>query len=142
MIKKSRAYAVGFLFLWSTFSFADEPNTVVATMTVGDTPAGIAVTPNNLFAYVVNNNNDSIPGGDTVSVLNLTYNTLEQTISDSSFAAPYTVTINPAGTKAYITNSNSTTVTIIDLTTNTVIGTIGGFDGPSGFVITPDGNYG
>ncbi len=80
MIKKSRAYAVGFLFLWSTFSYADEPNTVVATIAVGDTPAGIAVTPNNLFAYVANNNNDAIPNGDTVSVLNLTYNTLEQTI--------------------------------------------------------------
>ena len=141
MIKKSRAYAIGFLFLWSAFSYADEPNKVIATIGVGDTPAGIAVTPNNLFAYVANNNNDSIPGGNTVSVLNLTNNTLEQTISDSSFNEPYTVTINPAGTKAYVTNSNSTTVTIIDIATNTVTGTISGFDGPSGFAITPDGNH-
>ncbi len=78
---------------------------------------------------------------DTVSVLNLTNNTLEQTISDSSFNEPYTVTINAAGTKAYVTNSNGTTVTIIDIATNTVSGTIGGFDGPSGFAITPDGNH-
>ncbi len=140
MIKISRALAIGFLFLGS-FSFADKPNTVVATIAVGDTPAGIAVTPNNLFAYVVNNNNDGIPGGDTVSVLNLKNNTVEQTISDASFNEPYTVTINAAGTKAYVTNSSSSTVTIIDVTTNTVIGTIGGFDGPSGLVITPDGNY-
>ena len=140
MIKISRALAIGFLFLES-FSFADKPNTVVATIAVGDTPAGIAVTPNNLFAYVVNNNNDGIPGGDTVSVLNLKNNTVEQTISDASFNEPYTVTINAAGTKAYVTNSSSSTVTIIDVTTNTVIGTIGGFDGPSGLVITPDGNY-
>ena len=47
-----------------------------------------------------------------------------------------------------MTNSNSTTVTIIDIASNTVIGTIGGFDGPSGFAITPNGatayvnNYG
>ncbi len=141
MATKSRAYTVGFLLLWSTFSFASEPNTVVATIPVGNTPAGIAVTPNNLFAYVANNNNSALPGGDTVSVLNLTYNTLAQTIGDSSFNEPYTVTINPAGTKAYVTNSNSTTVTIIDLTTNTVTGTIGGFDGPSGLVITPDGTH-
>jgi YVTN family beta-propeller protein len=140
MINISRALAIGFLFLGS-FSFADKPNTVVATIAVGDTPAGIAVTPNNLFAYVANNNNDGIPGGDTVSVLNLKNNTVEQTISDSSFNQPYTVTINAAGTKAYVTNSNSTTVTIIDIATNTVIGTISGFDGPSGLVITPDGNY-
>jgi YVTN family beta-propeller protein len=113
----------------------------VATVAVGDTPAGIAVTPNSLFAYVANNNNDGIPGGDTVSVINLTFNTVEKTISDSSFNEPYTVTINSTGTTAYVTNSNSTTVTIIDLNTNTVTGTIGGFDGPSGFAITPDGNY-
>src|SRR5271165_6670538 len=137
MINISRALAIGFLFLGS-FSFADKPNTVVATIPVGDTPAGLAVTPNNLFAYVANNNNDGIPGGDTVSVLNLKNNTVEQTISDSSFNQPYTVTINAAGTKAYVTNSNSTTVTVIDIATNTVTGTIGGFDGPSGMAIAPN----
>lgn len=141
MIKKSRTYAIGFLFLWSACSYADEPNKVIATIGVGLNPAGIAVTPNNLFAYVANNNNNSIPGGDTVSVLNLTNNTLEQTISDSSFNEPYTITINANGTKAYVTNSNSATVTIIDIATNTVSSTIGGFDGPSGFIITPDGNH-
>lgn len=141
MLKKSKAWALGVLLLWSTSSCADETNAVIATIGVGDTPAGIAVTPNNLFAYVANNNNDSIPNGDSVSVLNLTYNTLQQTIHDSSFNQPYTVTINANGTKAYVTNSNSTTVTLIDLATNTVTGTIGGFDGPSGFVITPDGTH-
>jgi YVTN family beta-propeller protein len=140
-MNKSRAYAVGFLLIWSTFSFATEPNTVVATIPVGESPAGIAVTPNNLFAYVANNNNAGIPNADTVSVLNLRNNTVDQTISDSSFNEPYSVTINAAGTKAYVTNSNSTMVTIINLTTNTVAGTITGFDGPSGLVITPDGTH-
>lgn len=141
MIKNSRVYALALLFIGSTFACAEEPNTVIATVPVGDTPAGIAITPNSLYAYVANNNNDSLPAGNTVSVINLTHNTVEATISDSSFNEPYTVTINAAGTKAYVTNSNSTTVTIIDIGTNTVIGTIGGFDGPSGLVITPDGNY-
>lgn len=127
---------------------AASPNTVVATINVGVTPAGVAVTPDNRFAYVANNNNYGIPGSDSVSVLNLVNNTLELTITDTSFNEPYTVTINPSGTKAYVTNSNSTTITIIDIATNTVIGTIGGFDGPSGMAITPDGtkayvnNYG
>ncbi len=141
MINKARAFALGFLVLWSTVSFADTPNHVKATIGVGLNPAGIAVTPNNLFAYVVNNNNEDIPGGFTVSVLNLTNNTVEQTISDSSFNEPYTVTINAAGTLAYVTNSNAATVSIIDIATNTVTSTITGFDGPSGFVITPDGNH-
>lgn len=121
---------------------------IIATIEVGDTPAGIAITPDGSFAYVANNNNDGIVGGDTVSVIDLCTNTVVATISDASFAEPYTVTINADGTKAYITNSNSTTITIIDIATNTVTGTIGGFDGPSGMVITPDGltayvnNYG
>jgi YVTN family beta-propeller protein len=141
MMTKLRDWVVGFSLLGSTFLFAEKPNTVIATIGVGDTPAGIAVTPNNLFAYVANNNNGGLPNGDSVSVLNLLYNTLQQTIHDSSFNEPYSVSINPAGTKAYVTNSNSTTVSIIDLATNTVVGTIGGFDGPSGLVITPDGNH-
>lgn len=141
MIKKSKLCAVGLALFWSISLCADPSNVVIATIGVGDTPAGIAVTPNSLFAYVANNNNDGIPNGDSVSVLNLTFNTLQQTIHDSSFNEPYTVTINAAGTKAYVTNSNGSTVTIIDLATNTVTGTIGGFDGPSGFVITPDGNH-
>jgi len=121
---------------------------VIATIPVGLNPAGIALTPDNHYAYVANNNNDGIPGGDTVSVIDLATNTVIKTISDASFNQPYTVTINAAGTRAYVTNSAGATITIIDIATNTVVGTIGGFDGPSGMVITPDGttayvnNYG
>jgi len=142
MIEKiQRYYLLSFLFLlMPIYTYAVSSNRVVATINVGVTPAGIALTPDNRFAYVANNNNYGITGGATVSVLNLTNNTLEQTISDASFNQPYTVTINKAGTKAYVTNSNSTTITIIDIATNTVMGTIGGFDGPSGMVITPSGD--
>lgn len=114
---------------------------LITTIPVGDTPAGLAITPDDRFAYVANNNNDGIPGADTVSVIDIATNTVITTISDASFNEPYTVTINKAGTKAYITNSNSSTITIIDIATNTVIGVITGFDGPSGMVITPDGNF-
>lgn len=121
---------------------------VVATINVGVTPSGIGITPNNRFAFVANNNNYAIPGEDTVSVLNLKKNSLIHTIASNTFNEPYTVTINARGTKAYVTNSNSTTISIIDIATLTVEGVIDGFDGPSGMVITPDGqrayvnNYG
>jgi len=143
-----------YLILISLFLFipinsgAVAPNTVVATINTGINPAGIALTPDNKFAYVANNNNYSIPDGDTVSVLNLTNNTLEYTITSTTFNEPYTVTINAAGTIAYVTNSNQTGISIIDIASNTVVGLIDGFDGPSGMVITPDGttayvnNYG
>ena len=128
--------------------YTTKDNTVVATINVGITPAGIAITPDGKHAYVANNNNYSLAGEDSVSVIKLKDNTITQTIFDSSFNQPYTITINANGTKAYVTNSNSTTITIIDAATNTVLGVINGFDGPSGMVITPAGgrayvnNYG
>lgn len=121
---------------------------VLATIPVGDSPAGIAITPDNRYAYVANNNNDALPTGNTVSVIDLQSNTVITTISDVSFNEPYTITMNKAGTIAYVTNSNGTTISRVSTATNQVIGTITGFDGPSGMVITPDGtqayvnNYG
>lgn len=122
--------------------WAAASNTVVATTNVGVTPAGLAITPDSRFAYVANNNNYGIAGEDSVTVINLANNLPLLTINDASFNEPYTVTINHAGTKAYVTNSNSTTITIIDIATNTVSGIIDGFDGPSGMVITPDDSTG
>lgn len=116
-------------------------NRVIATIGVGDTPAGLAVTPDNKFVYVANNNNDGILNGDSVSVLDAATNKLIATINDASFDEPYTVTINKEGTKAYVTNSAGSAITIIAIPSNTVLGTITGFDGPSGMVITPAGNY-
>lgn len=116
-------------------------NTVVATINTGIGPTGITITPDNHFAYVANFNGYGLPGKDSVSVLNLKKNTVETTIYDSSFHQPYRVAINASGTKAYVPNSNSTVVSIIDMATNTVTGTIDGFDGPSGMVITPSGTH-
>lgn len=136
------------LLAWAGAAQAAEQNTVVATINVGVTPAGIAITPDSRYAYVANNNNYTLPNDDTVSVLDLTTNLPIATISNAAFNEPYTVSINPAGTFAYVTNSNSTTVSVINIATNTVTATITGFDGPSGFAITPNGatayvnNYG
>lgn len=130
----------GIVFLILASSPLDAFNKVIATIGVGDTPAGLAITPNGRFAYVANNNNDGIPGGDSVSVLDLKNNRLLTTITDASFNQPYTVTINTAGTRAYVSNSAGSTITIIAIPSNIVIGTITGFDGPSGMVIAPAGN--
>lgn len=140
------------IFLWATvlvnsaLSSTVPPNTVVATIPVGVTPAGLAVTPDNNFVYVANNNNYGISGVtsfgltgvDSVTVINANTNLPVTTIYDPSFSQPYTVTINASGTKAYVSNSDGTTITVINVATNTVVGVINGFDGPSGFAITPD----
>ncbi|HSW74094.1 MAG TPA: beta-propeller fold lactonase family protein [Candidatus Limnocylindria bacterium] len=141
MIKNVSTYcSLIFLTMLPVFITAGNFGKVITNVMVGDTPAGSAVTPNGRYVYVANNNNDGIPNGDSVSVIEVATNTVITTIHDASFNEPYTITINAAGTKAYVTNSNSTTVTIIDIATNTVSGVITGFDGPSGFAITPDGN--
>lgn len=119
--------------------YADS-NKVVATINVGVTPAGLAITSDSRTAYVANNNNYGIAGQDSVSVLDLKHNLLMGTITDPSFNQPYTITLGITSPKAYVTNSNSTTITIINTLTNTVSGIIDGFDGPSGMVITPAGN--
>jgi YVTN family beta-propeller protein len=129
-------------------AYTSNKNTVVATMNTGVTPDGLAITPNNHYAYVVNNNNYQIPNQDSVTVLNLKNNTVKQTIYDSSFNEPFRVAISPDGKKAYVANSDGTTLSIIDTKQNEVVGVIDGFDGPSGIVISPNGkvayvnNYG
>jgi len=105
------------------------------TFTTGVNPAGIAITPNGRYAYIANNNNYLLAGQDNVSVVDLQTGFSVATINHASFNQPYTVTINATGTLAYITNSNTDTISIINIATNTVIGTITGFDGPSGMVI-------
>src|SRR5271154_4960843 len=124
-------YATTFLFLSSVPLYAIKSNTVIATINTGINPNGIAITPDNRFAYIPNNNNYGVNVDQaTVSVLNLTNNSVETIIHDVSFVQPYKIAINPAGTKAYVCNSTVTTVTIIDIATNTVEGTIDGFNGP------------
>lgn|SRR3990167_8311056 len=114
---------------------------VHATITVGVNPTGIAITPNGKYAYVANNNNYSIAGQDSVTVIDLKTNLPIKTIIDSSFNGPYTITIDKLGIKAYVTNSGGSTITIINIHKNEVSGIIEGFDGPSGMVIKGDIGY-
>ncbi len=118
-------------------------NPGITTTAVGAHPAGMAITADGLLLYVANSSSD------TVSVINIKTNKVITTIT--GFDQPNTITINPAGTKAYVTNSRyggANTVSIIDLnaknitTYNTIIATIAGFNGPSGMAITSDGKFG
>ncbi len=125
-----------------TYTDAATPNSVVATINVGVNPGGMAITPDSRTAYVANVNNYEIINEHTISVINLKTNAIETTIRDPSFNELYTVTLNAKATKAYVTNSNSSTVSIIDTQTNQVSGVIYGFDGPSGMVIDHGRNIG
>lgn len=126
-------------------SIAALPGRVLATFPTGLNPSGIAITryiynydikylcmSDSRYAYVCNNNNYAISGQYSVTVLDLVNLIPITTIFDASFNQPYTATLRSDGTICYITNSGSTTVTIISTATNTVTGTIAGFTQPSG----------
>jgi DNA-binding beta-propeller fold protein YncE len=76
------------LLFYSVYLEGNQTNEVIATINVGVTPDGVAITPDSLFAYVANNNNYSITGKDTVSVINLKNNLLKKTIRSSTFNEP------------------------------------------------------
>lgn len=112
------------------------------TFNVGVNPANIALTPDDKYGYVANGNNYEIAGEDTVTVLDLEKAIPKLTIHDPSFVEPYRIAIDDRGRYAYVCNSGSPsasglpgTLSIIKIKTNTVVGTIEGFDGPGGIVI-------
>lgn len=121
---------------------------LIATVNVGVNPTAMAITSDSAKLYVANGNNYGIAGSDTVTLIDLKTLMPISTISSGTFNQPYTITLSKDETKAYVTNSNASTISIINTATNKVTGTIDGFNGPSGMVITPDGtkayvnNYG
>jgi YVTN family beta-propeller protein len=111
-------------------------NEVVATIPVGNLPAGVAITPDGRRAYVPNR------GDDTVSVINTKSKKVVDTVAVQD--KPANVILTPDGDRAYVTNFGSNTVSVIDTATNMVVPVP---DGeaikvglvPIGLAITPDG---
>jgi YVTN family beta-propeller protein len=130
-------------------------NTVIATITVGSNPLGVAVTPvqrereaerergsgggrerepDRSKVYVTNQ------GDNTVSVIDTATNTVTATIPVGS--GPSGVAVTPDGTKVYVANAFfgfGTNVSVIDAATNTVIATIPAGSAPGNVAVTPDG---
>jgi YVTN family beta-propeller protein len=90
-------------------------NAVIATVTVGHFPIGIAITPDGTRAYVTNH------GDGSVSVINTATNLVAATITGLS--GPTGIAITPDGTRAYAIGSRSS-VTVIDISTNTIKGSL------------------
>jgi len=114
-------------------------DTVSYTLTLGNLPDGVAVTPDGTKAYVVNNFDG------TVSVIDLTASPpAVKTGTGYPIAVgttPYGIAITPDGTKAYVANINSPSVSVINTSNDTVSGTIPFASGatPTGVALTPDG---
>ncbi|WP_245814085.1 YncE family protein, partial [Rhodococcus marinonascens] len=91
-------------------------DTVIDTVPVGNTPAGVAVTtPDGTRAYVTNR------GGASVSVIDTATNMVVG-LPIPVGTNPFGVAITLDGTRAYVTNSGGTSVSVIDTATNMVVG--------------------
>ena len=93
------------------------------------TAEGVAFSPDGSTAYIAQNNG-------TVTVVN---NTLTVTATIAVGAVPTAMVAGPDGTKLYVLNTGSDTVSVVDTATNTVTGTILVGSSPSGVAVSPDG---
>lgn len=107
-----------------------------------NSPQQVAITPDGLTAYVVNQG--ARGSGASVSVIDVATDAVTQKVDDpmSTFNGPFGIAITPDGTKAYVTNRSGVSVSVIDIASNMVIKKITdpSISAPSGIAITPDGN--
>lgn len=101
---------------------------------------GVAITPNERYLYIVNNQYYGITPYDSVYLYDLINENMITNITDSSFDIPSTATISYG--RVYITNSNSTTISVIDMATNKVSRTIDGLLNPYRIIVSADGKTG
>ncbi len=114
-----------------------------ATKGVGQNPLGVAINPAGTRVYVVNyGDSTDLKTSGTVSVIDTdptssTYNTVTGSITVG--VRPELIAVSPNGKVAYVTNSVSNSVSVIDTTANkeTTQISVGGV--PVGVALTPDG---
>ncbi len=131
------AEAQSFAYITARPSFVTVINTstdnVVATVTVGNDPFGVVITPDGISAYVANS------GSGSVSVIDTTSRTVVATIIVGG--RPQAIAFTPDGSRAYVTNSAGSPlyVSVIDTSSRAAIATVPVGGSPFGVAITVDG---
>lgn len=122
----------------SLYSAAD--NSFLGTVnSIGQTPIGVAIKPTGDLAFVANGG-DSGGNNASLAVINLNSKSLQQSITGLGLGSQ-TVTVDPSGTRAFVGNVVSGTVSILDISgsTATLLGTVGSNIYAQGMVTSPDG---
>jgi len=106
-------------------------NVVVATVSVGSGPMGVAVNPSGTRVYVASLTTNSVVVIDTAT------NTVSATVAVAG--SPVGVAVNPSGTRVYATTIFSNNVSVIDTATNAVVATIPVSTTPAGIAVNSSG---
>ena len=106
-------------------------HTVSATITVGNEPLGVAVSPDGEYVYVANN------GDGTVSVISTVFNTVVAVIEAGN--GPWGISASPFAGYVYTTNKPEGTVSVINASEISTTITVG--SEPLGVAVSPDGEY-
>ena len=104
------------------------------TLQVGIQPTGMAVNPKRDEVYAVNAG--TAAGNGSVSVIDTDANRVAATIPVHKL--PYYIDVDAAGERAYVANSGSNTVSVIDLARRREIGVVGTGEQPGLARISPD----
>ena len=96
--------------------------TVIATIPVGATARGIAITPNGSRVWTSNS------GSNNVSIIDTATNTVIATVAAGT--TPWGVAGNAAGTRMYVVNNGSNNVSVFDTATNSIVATVPTGAGP------------
>jgi YVTN family beta-propeller protein len=108
-------------------------NTVIDTIAVGNSPSGVAATPDGSTVYVTNEFDN------TVSVIAAVTESVTATIAVGNF--PVAVAVGPDGSHVYVVNQSDNTVSVIDAATGTVTATIAVGNFPVAVAVGPDGAH-
>jgi YVTN family beta-propeller protein len=114
-------------------------NSRVKNIPVGIAPKGLVASPDSAKVYVVNSGEDTEPG--TVSVIEVSSNSLDHTITEGIGNTPMGIAITPDGSMLFITNSMDDTVTVIDAETEDTVATVAVGLEPRGIACSPNGRY-
>jgi YVTN family beta-propeller protein len=101
----------------------------------GQNPTGVVANPKQNEVYVVNSGSGQTNG--SISVIDAEKNAVVATIL--VHRQPYFIDVNAAGDLAYVANSGSNSVSIVDLKTRSEVGVAGTGEGPGLARISPDG---
>jgi len=117
----------------SLTTMSNIPDSIVATIDVGDDPWDIISLPSGDYVYVTNR------GNDNVSVIRSSDNTVVSTVTVGD--NPYGICSLPSGEYLYVANWGSDNVSVIRTSDNSVVSTIAVGNRPVGICALPSGDY-